>query len=67
MARKSKTLETSVNGSAAPSKLSRIKLTDEEKQRLQDRIKKATSLQEIYALEKELSEGRVPAGVQGEE
>ncbi|POR39093.1 U2 small nuclear ribonucleoprotein A [Tolypocladium paradoxum] len=66
MARKSKSLETSVNGSAAPSKLSRIKLTDEEKQRLQDRIKKATSLQEIIALEKELNEGRVPSGIQGD-
>ena len=53
-------------GSAAPSKLSRIKLTEEEKKKLQDRIKKATSLQEIIALEKELNEGRLPSDIHGE-
>ncbi|KAL6861132.1 leucine-rich repeat domain-containing protein [Trichoderma novae-zelandiae] len=66
MGKKSK-LEVTANGSsAAPSKLSRIKLTDAEKQRLQERIKKATSLQEIIALEKELNEGRLPSGVYGD-
>ncbi|KAH6996552.1 leucine-rich repeat-domain-containing protein [Ilyonectria sp. MPI-CAGE-AT-0026] len=54
------------SGSDAPSKLSRIKLTDAEKKRLQERIKKATSLQEIIALEKELNEGRLPSGIQGD-
>ena len=65
MSRKTKTF--AANGSAPSSKLSRIKLSDEEKQRLQDKIKKATSLQEIIALEKELNEGRLPSGVQMEE
>ena len=45
------------------SKLSRIKLTDAERKRLQERIKKADSLEEIIRLEKELSEGRLPAGI----
>lgn len=67
MGKKSKTFEVTSNGSsAAPSKLSRIKLTDEEKQRLQEKIKKATSLQEIIALEKELNEGRLPSGIYGD-
>lgn len=67
MSKKSKTFEVTSNGSsAAPSKLSRIKLTDEEKQRLQEKIKKATSLQEIIALEKELNEGRLPSGIYGD-
>ncbi|KAL9488876.1 hypothetical protein ACSS6W_001153 [Trichoderma asperelloides] len=61
------TFEVTSNGAAAaPSKLSRIKLTDEEKQRLQEKIKKATSLQEIIALEKELNEGRLPSGIYGD-
>ncbi|EHA52164.1 U2 snRNP complex subunit [Pyricularia oryzae] len=49
--------------STAGSKLSRIKLTDEERQRLQERIKNAKSLDEILRLEKELNEGRLPAGI----
>ncbi|KAJ0354932.1 hypothetical protein KNSL1_001218 [Colletotrichum chrysophilum] len=61
---KSKTLEVSAaNGAAAPSKLSRIKLTDKEKERLKEMIKKADSLQEIIRLEKMLTEGTIPAGV----
>ena len=60
---RTKTFEVSSNGTAASSKLSRIKLTDAEKKRLQERIKKATSLQEIIALEKELNEGRLPSGI----
>lgn len=63
---KTTTFDVSSNGSAAPSKLSRIKLTDAEKKRLQERIKKATSLQEIIALEKELNEGRLPSGIQSD-
>ncbi|KAM0342649.1 hypothetical protein ACHAPU_009379 [Fusarium lateritium] len=63
---KTTTFNTSADGSEAPSKLSRIKLTDSEKKRLQERIKKATSLQEIIALEKELNEGRLPSGIHGD-
>ncbi|KAJ9148989.1 L domain-like protein [Pleurostoma richardsiae] len=50
-------------GGGATSKLSRIKLTEKEKKRLQEMIKKADSLQEIIRLEKELNEGRIPAGI----
>ncbi|KAF9881747.1 u2 small nuclear ribonucleoprotein a [Colletotrichum karsti] len=62
---KSKTLDVSAtNGAAgAPSKLSRIKLTEKEKERLKEMIKKADSLQEIIRLEKMLTEGTIPAGV----
>jgi U2 small nuclear ribonucleoprotein A' len=63
---KTTTFNTSTDGSDAPFKLSRIKLTDAEKKRLQERIKKATSLQEIIALEKELNEGRLPSGIHGD-
>jgi U2 small nuclear ribonucleoprotein A' len=66
MGQKSKTAILTANGSAAPSRLSRIKLTDAEKKRLQEKIKKATSLQEIIALERELEEGRLPSGVHGD-
>lgn len=67
MSKKTTAFETSSNGETEQrSKLSRIKLTDDEKKRLQERIKKATSLQEIIALEKELNEGRLPAGVLGD-
>lgn len=65
MGKKTKTL-VSAKGSAQTSRLSRIKLTDDEKKRLQEKIRKATSLQEIIALEKELNEGRVPADVHGD-
>ncbi|KAL8347313.1 hypothetical protein RB598_000923 [Gaeumannomyces tritici] len=47
------------------SKLSRVKLTDGERKKLRERIKKATSLDEILRLEKELNEGRLPAGIHG--
>ncbi|KAI8960825.1 L domain-like protein [Daldinia sp. FL1419] len=46
-----------------PTRMSRIKLTEKEKKRLQDMIKKATSLDEITRLEAMLREGRIPAGV----
>lgn len=49
------------------SKMKRLKLTDKEKQRLQERIKKASSLEEIIRLEKELEEGRLPAGILGDD
>ncbi|KAM4064664.1 leucine-rich repeat domain-containing protein [Hirsutella rhossiliensis] len=63
LGRKTKSFEMSANGSAEPSKQLRMKLTDEEKQRLRDKIKQATSLKEIIALEKELNEGRLPSGL----
>ncbi|EFX02898.1 small nuclear ribonucleoprotein a [Grosmannia clavigera kw1407] len=53
-------------GSDGTSRLSRIKLTDAERKRLQERIKKASSLEEIARLEKELSEGRLPTGIYAE-
>ncbi|KAI1396231.1 L domain-like protein [Hypoxylon fuscum] len=46
-----------------PTRVSRMKLTDKEKKRLQDMIKKATSLDEITKLEAMLREGRIPPGV----
>lgn len=74
MSQKSKGPGAATNGASsgassgpAPSKLSRIKLTDAEKKRLQERIRNATSLQEIIALEKELNEGRLPSGIHGDE
>lgn len=56
---------SSTNGSTGglSSRMSRIKLTDKEKKRLQDMIKNATSLDEITKLETMLKEGRMPAGV----
>lgn len=44
-------------------RMSRIKLTDKERQRLQDMIKRATSLDEITRLETMLREGRLPPGI----
>ncbi|KAF3767770.1 L domain-like protein [Cryphonectria parasitica EP155] len=56
------------NGAAAPrSRMKRLKLTDKEKQRLQERIKKAGSLEEIIRLEKDLEEGRLPPGILSED
>ncbi|KDN69656.1 putative U2 small nuclear ribonucleoprotein A [Colletotrichum sublineola] len=65
---KSKRLDLAASNGAAggggtTSKLSRIKLTDKEKERLKEMIKKADSLQEIIRLEKMLTEGTIPAGV----
>lgn len=57
------TPEASSAGSG--SRLKRIKLTDKERARLQEMIRKADSLQEIIRLEKELNEGRLPSGVLG--
>ncbi len=50
-------------GGAQPSRLARMKLTDAEKKRLQEMIKRADSLQEIIRLEKMLNEGTLPPGV----
>ncbi|KAI8947750.1 L domain-like protein [Xylaria longipes] len=66
---KSKTFDSSapLEGGAGAAglsmRMSRIKLTDKEKMRLQDMIKRATSLDEITRLETMLREGRLPAGV----
>jgi U2 small nuclear ribonucleoprotein A' len=65
---KSKTFDVTANNGAAgsgglASRLARIKLTDKEKKRLQDLIKKATSLDEIAKLETMLREGRLPPGI----
>ncbi|KAH7353667.1 leucine-rich repeat-domain-containing protein [Plectosphaerella cucumerina] len=65
---KSRAVDTAANGSAdaggaQPSRLARMKLTDKEKKRLQEMIRKADSLQEIIRLEKMLNEGTLPPGV----
>ncbi|KAL1968011.1 hypothetical protein VTN77DRAFT_2428 [Rasamsonia byssochlamydoides] len=50
-------------GRAAPGeKPIRVKLTEKEKKRVEKMIREAKSLQEIARLEKELNEGRIPAG-----
>lgn len=67
MSRKPRMLDVTTNGSAPTSGLSRMKLTDDERLRLQERIEKSTSLQEIFALEKELQEGRLPAGIEDDD
>ena len=54
-------------GGATASRLSRLKLTDKERRKLQDLIKKADSLEEIIRLEKALNEGRLPPGVMVDE
>jgi U2 small nuclear ribonucleoprotein A' len=65
---KSKTFDISASVESGGStnlsvRMSRIKLTDQERKRLQDMIKKARSLDEITRLETMLREGRLPAGV----
>ena len=51
------------NGTVATGDKSyRVKLTDKEKKRVEALIRNAKSLQEITRLEKELNEGRIPAG-----
>jgi U2 small nuclear ribonucleoprotein A' len=65
---KSKTFDIpSANGASASSssKNYRVKLTDKERKKVEEMIRNAKSLQEIIRLEKELNEGRIPAGAQG--
>lgn len=51
------------DGKTAPAEKSmRVKLSDTERKRVEKMIREAKSLQEISRLEKELNEGRVPAG-----
>lgn len=66
---KSQTFNVSTSNGVASAglKMKRLKLTDKEKQRLQERIKKASSLEEIIRLEKELEEGRLPPGILGDD
>ncbi|KAG8527591.1 U2 snRNP complex subunit [Bacidia gigantensis] len=48
--------------SSSTNKVSRVKLTDKERKRVEQLIRNAKSLQEITRLEKELNEGRIPGG-----
>lgn len=48
-------------------KNTKMKLTEKEKKRLEDRIKKAKTLKEVQMLEKALAEGRLPADVAEED
>ena len=67
MGTKSKVFDVAVTASSATgataSRLSRLKLTEKERKKLQDMIKKADSLEEIIRLEKALTEGRLPPGI----
>ncbi|KAJ4300181.1 U2 snRNP complex subunit [Collariella sp. IMI 366227] len=61
---KSKTFDVGAPAAGGQaSKLSRLKLTDKERKKLQEMIKKADSLEEIIRLEKALNEGRLPPGI----
>ena len=53
---------SSTNGTAPRSKSMRVKLTDSERKRVQDMIKNARTMQEISRIEKDINEGRIPAG-----
>ncbi|KAL8949640.1 MAG: hypothetical protein Q9222_004265 [Ikaeria aurantiellina] len=65
---KSRTFDIPGTSAAGPNGLQpgdknyRVKLTDKEKKRVEALIRNAKSLQEITRLEKELNEGRIPAG-----
>lgn len=72
MGAKSRTFDVPSTGAAAPGrgageKAIRVQLTDKEKKRVEKMIREAKSLQEITRLEKELHEGRIPAGAQDDE
>ncbi len=64
---KSKTFDVpSATGASteASAKNYRVKLTEKETKKVKEMIQNAKSLQEIIHLEKQLAEGRVPAGAQ---
>lgn len=65
MGQKSRTFDTSApttaNGTAS-TKNFRVQLTPQERKKVEEMIKNAKNLQEIIKLEKELNEGKVPAG-----
>ena len=73
MGMKSRTFEpdaddptAAINGPAARGgKNLRVQLTAKERKRVEELIREAKSLSEIARLEKELNEGRVPAGALG--
>lgn len=72
MGTKSKTFDITASASNAAagtsaSRLSRLKLTDKERKKLQEMIKKADSLEEIIRLEKALNEGRLPPGIMADD
>ncbi len=65
---KSRTFDIPTNGTGPTSgKNIRVKLTEKEKKKVEELIRNAKSLQDIIRLEKELNEGRVPAGAQAED
>ncbi|KAK3985116.1 leucine-rich repeat-domain-containing protein [Cladorrhinum sp. PSN332] len=64
MGAKSKTFDVGAagGGEKETNKLSRLKLTEKERRKLQEMIRKADSMDEIVKLEKALKEGRLPPG-----
>lgn len=62
--RSSRSLNTVSTANAnGTDKISRVKLTDTERKRIEELIKNAKTLADITRLEKALNEGRIPAGV----
>lgn len=62
--RSSRSLNTASTPDAnGTDKISRVKLTDKERKRIEDLIRNAKTLAEITRLEKALNEGRIPAGI----
>ncbi len=61
---KSRTFDTAAprGGATAADKSMRVKLTETEKKRVEKMIREAKSMAEITRLEKDLNEGRIPAG-----
>jgi len=64
MAVKSRTFDVASthSGAAQGDKSMRVRLTEAERKRVERMIREAKSLQEITRLEKDLNEGRIPAG-----
>ncbi|KAF3483086.1 U2 small nuclear ribonucleoprotein A [Arthroderma uncinatum] len=60
------TTASSSTGGTGSEKPLRVKLTPEERKRVEKMIREAKSLQEITRLEKELNEGRIPRGAADE-
>jgi len=59
-------IATTADGQPATTdRVGRVKLTPEERKRVEQLIRDAKSLADITRLEKELNEGRVPGGVVG--
>lgn len=61
---KSRTFDVAATrgGTIAADKSMRVKLTESEKKRVEKMIREAKTMTEITRLEKELNEGRIPAG-----